>query len=451
MKKVLLFVAVAGVCLSAGAQKFTYMNEDKHELSCNVKWNGLDSQTQNTFSKEFDIATSNQPILTALDGNTMSASLPNWMVSCLVTPNDFKGQINGQGKNLALPKYAEISQMFLQAVNDGPEKVGEKLNVKSYIYGYAGTEFSETDRKATYSATLAALEADENVFKSKGLEPCEFKFFNGKTLEDFIQSNYERPYTYLNEGNVCVTVNLTDAKNMHFKYGTFQAEAEKATIFRGKGIFTVKDPAQNIDVEPTIVTSSEYYNVDQFLGGTHPDIPFMIQTHRLPAFGLKYFTNDIRGTVVNETGAGIADATVKLTDETIDDVMDNATTVADGKFEFVGLNPAHTYEVSITTPDMSGVKINRLNFDKSKAEAQVKLAAGTFDQKIAGKENDIEIVFTVKPKIETAVDNVEAGKAVASVRYINMQGVESATPFAGVNVAVTTYADGSKTTTKVVK
>ena len=53
--------------------------------------------------------------------------------------------------------------------------------------------------------------------------------------------------------------------------------------------------------------------------------------------------------------------------------------------------------------------------------------------------------------IETAVDNVEAGKAVASVRYINMQGVESSTPFAGVNVAVTTYADGSKTITKVVK
>ncbi|CRH72952.1 Uncharacterised protein [Chlamydia trachomatis] len=177
----------------------------------------------------------------------------------------------------------------------------------------------------------------------------------------------------------------------------------------------------------------------------------MIQTHRLPAFGLKYYTNDIRGTVVNETGEGIAGATVKLTDETTDDVMDNATTVADGKFEFVGLNPAHTYEVSITTSDMSGVKINRLNFDKSKAEAQVKLADGKFDQKIAGKENDIEIVFTVKPKIETAVDNVEAGKAVASVRYINMQGVESATPFAGVNVAVTTYADGSKTTTKVVK
>ena len=50
--------------------------------------------------------------------------------------------------------------------------------------------------------------------------------------------------------------------------------------------------------------------------------------------------------------------------------------------------------------------------------------------------------------IITAVDNVEAGKAVASVRYINMQGMSSDKPFAGMNVVVTTYSDGSRTTTK---
>jgi len=50
--------------------------------------------------------------------------------------------------------------------------------------------------------------------------------------------------------------------------------------------------------------------------------------------------------------------------------------------------------------------------------------------------------------IITAVDNVEAGKAVASVRYINMQGMSSVKPFAGMNVVVTTYSDGSRTTAK---
>ena len=50
--------------------------------------------------------------------------------------------------------------------------------------------------------------------------------------------------------------------------------------------------------------------------------------------------------------------------------------------------------------------------------------------------------------IITAVTHVEAGKAVASVRYINMQGMSSDKPFAGMNVVVTTYSDGSRTTTK---
>ena len=50
--------------------------------------------------------------------------------------------------------------------------------------------------------------------------------------------------------------------------------------------------------------------------------------------------------------------------------------------------------------------------------------------------------------IITVVDNVEAGKAVASVRYINMQGMSSDKPFAGMNVVVTTYSDGSRTTAK---
>ena len=50
--------------------------------------------------------------------------------------------------------------------------------------------------------------------------------------------------------------------------------------------------------------------------------------------------------------------------------------------------------------------------------------------------------------IITAVNNVEASKEATSVRYINMQGMSSNKPFAGMNVVVTTYSDGSRTTTK---
>ena len=51
----------------------------------------------------------------------------------------------------------------------------------------------------------------------------------------------------------------------------------------------------------------------------------------------------------------------------------------------------------------------------------------------------------------SGVEQVIAGKQVVAVRYVNVAGQESETPFSGVNIVVTTYDDGTMTTTKVVK
>ena len=49
------------------------------------------------------------------------------------------------------------------------------------------------------------------------------------------------------------------------------------------------------------------------------------------------------------------------------------------------------------------------------------------------------------------VKTVEAAKTVKSVRYYNAAGVESATPFSGVNIVVKEFTDGSRSTTKVLR
>jgi hypothetical protein len=54
-------------------------------------------------------------------------------------------------------------------------------------------------------------------------------------------------------------------------------------------------------------------------------------------------------------------------------------------------------------------------------------------------------------QVITGVDNLNAGKDVVSVQYVNAAGMVSTTPFKGVNMVVTRYADGSQVTTKVVK
>lgn len=51
----------------------------------------------------------------------------------------------------------------------------------------------------------------------------------------------------------------------------------------------------------------------------------------------------------------------------------------------------------------------------------------------------------------TAVAEFTADKAVESVRYYNMMGMESKTPFEGINIVVTRYTDGSTSTTKILR
>jgi len=53
--------------------------------------------------------------------------------------------------------------------------------------------------------------------------------------------------------------------------------------------------------------------------------------------------------------------------------------------------------------------------------------------------------------VVTHVDDVTVAKTVKSVRYYNVAGIETSEPQAGVNIVVTTYTDGTKTTTKVLK
>ena len=58
--------------------------------------------------------------------------------------------------------------------------------------------------------------------------------------------------------------------------------------------------------------------------------------------------------------------------------------------------------------------------------------------------------ITVVPKI-SAVENINAGKAVAGVKYYNVAGQVADKAFDGVNVVVTTYVDGTQSVVKVVK
>ena len=54
--------------------------------------------------------------------------------------------------------------------------------------------------------------------------------------------------------------------------------------------------------------------------------------------------------------------------------------------------------------------------------------------------------------VPTAINTIDVnGKAVKSVKYVNVAGVVSDKPFSGVNIVVTEYTDGSRTTSKMLR
>ncbi len=53
--------------------------------------------------------------------------------------------------------------------------------------------------------------------------------------------------------------------------------------------------------------------------------------------------------------------------------------------------------------------------------------------------------------IPTSINGVDSYRNVVSMKYYNVAGIESDTPFKGVNIVVTRYSDGSTTTTKILK
>lgn len=58
---------------------------------------------------------------------------------------------------------------------------------------------------------------------------------------------------------------------------------------------------------------------------------------------------------------------------------------------------------------------------------------------------------TGKLTVGSGIEQVNAEKEIAAVRYINVAGQESDVPFSGMNIVVTTYTDGTSSTVKVIK
>lgn len=468
--------------LGVNGQTVKYVGDGSYQQEIN--W----TSTQETNELRTQ-STGYQDIMTYMESTGSSgryASLPDWVVDCIVTPAELKGLITRNGVTgtavEALPPYAQVSQVFLTGSLAHQDKTltGRTFNCITFVQDFAGTTYSDAALKAPYQTALDALWASKNVVVSNYMEsngkrvgePCGF---DGTSVQDFLHSNFSNmPYTYEGKSNILVSVNLQSVERLGFQYGTIPSLVKNATIFRGRGVYGEPDGnggTKTHELTPTIISETEYYNVPEELQGRN--IGFPIPSNTLPAFGLKYFTNDIKGTVTLQDHGVKTDKDdaadelqpngrplVRLLDRSTETylVPDGATALnsknsaevnADGSFSFTGLNPEHTYQLSVSSSSYGYLEYTTLNF--MKGETAVKSADAAYDQHYEGKKNDIEVEIFLNKGTATAVADVAASKQVAGVDYYNMQGQRSTSAHEGVNVVVTRYTDGTKTTAKVVK
>lgn len=92
------------------------------------------------------------------------------------------------------------------------------------------------------------------------------------------------------------------------------------------------------------------------------------------------------------------------------------------------------------------------------ADVKAKSASKWYDLKVvvtdsAGntQEQVLSPAFRIETIAQTSVAQVSTEKTVQSVRYYNLQGQQSATPFEGVNIKLTRYTDGTTSSQKVLK
>lgn len=198
-----------------------------------------------------------------------------------------------------------------------------------------------------------------------------------------------------------------------------EGEALTATTVED-GTYSIEAPA---DVVYTLTFALEGYVTQE--GVTEEEAVRVVMVKEAPA------TRVIEGTVVDSE-----------TNEPIEGVAVTATELGEdpaGLFRA----PGDTFDATTDADGHYSVEV------PADAEYQLTFAKDGYLPQTVG-ETEAENVQLVKD-IDTAVNDVNAAKAVASVKYINAAGVASDNAFEGVNIVVTKYADGSQSVTKVVK
>ena len=279
----------------------------------------------------------------------------------------------------------------------------------------------------------------------------------------------------------------------------------------GKNYIVVKDAAKAVRNFSTPVAGDKFYNINGNKQEEYAQNNWMLISLPVELYNQvneKNTVTSITGTLTEKTNVAM-EATKVVFEDVINDFAPNTYCPINfmGASSVKGKNPAYTSSYYFATPKANEYakvvwavydgymdvfhlpshtgSINVQEFeaafnvdyslnsvatpelvdgDMYSFEALVKeVAVATTDAKSAPRKTAYDSTvtpstkFVVYPldldanKVATGVNDVNSAKEVKGVSYFNMMGVESAQPFDGVNIMVTTYTDGTSSATKVLR
>lgn len=269
----------------------------------------------------------------------------------------------------------------------------------------------------------------------------------------------------------------------------------------GKNYIVVKDAAQAVRNFSTPVADDKFFNINGNKQEEYAQNNWMLVSLPVELYNQVNETNtvtSITGTLTEKTNVAM-EATKVVFEDVINDFAPNTYCPINfmGESRVKGTNPAYTSSYYFATPkaneyanvvwavynsndgafylpshtgsinvqefkaafnvDYSLNSVDKPELEDNKVysfEALVKeVAVPTTDAK---STSDASTKFVVYPldldaNMATGVNDVNSAKEVKGVSYFNMMGVESAQPFDGVNIMVTTYTDGTQSAAKVLR
>ena len=353
----------------------------------------------------------------------LSYSIPKYIVECLASKNDLsKGDASavkeGATTRTVLPALAQVVTLALPGnYLGGNSNILEEITFLKNVGDDVVTPPYINERFSDMESIL--VNPDEGFGKYNDLETCTL----GATGDGILFTiPFTTPFIYNGESLLTAVYLRVEGgdrtKNVMFDFGKTTADAQVATVYHshaeGANVTTNFNfyAGCNLPVSGTAVEAVlNYLDLDE---------------NSLPAFLLDFYTNDIRGNVTlnDVVASGLA---VNLVDGDGNTVA-TTTTDDEGNFVFEALD--HTSAYTILVGDYE-IENNTVNFGENAID------------------NDINV--TVKLQTSTGVDTTVHSAQVADVKYFNLAGVASSVPMTGVNLQVTTYSDGTRSVSKIIK